>query len=92
MKMRQIDGLDIPSHGSARLEANGKHLMMFNLNKDLAEGEHVMLLLEFDDGSKQEVMVMVTKMVGMNHGDDMAKDMETGMQKVTPTKAEIHAD
>ncbi len=90
MKMRQLEGLIIPAHGTASLEANGNHLMMFNLSKDLLENEHIMLNLEFDDGSKQQVMAIVKRTIGMAHGQTM--NHESSMQKITPTKKEIYSE
>jgi copper(I)-binding protein len=47
MRMRQLDGLDIPAGGSVELAPGGTHLMLMGLTQPLVEGEEVELILRF---------------------------------------------
>lgn len=59
MKMRQIQGIEIPSHGSFALEPKGYHLMLMDLKAPLKKGESFDLELEFHNGHKEDVSVKI---------------------------------
>jgi len=48
MKMRKLEGIDVPAKGSLVLEPGGMHLMLIGLKAPLAEGQSVPLELRFD--------------------------------------------
>ncbi len=49
MKMIHLEeGIEIPAGGCALLERGGFHVMLMGLNEDLAEGDDVELVLEFE--------------------------------------------
>lgn len=54
-RMRMVDGMDIPAHGSAALEPGGFHFMLTAPTRTLKTGEQVILTLRFDDGSELPV-------------------------------------
>lgn len=54
MRMRPIDGVDIPAGGSATLEPGGKHIMLINVPA-LEAGQTVTLTLTFESGLTQTV-------------------------------------
>ncbi len=80
MKMRQLEALEIPANGQAMLGANANHLMLFDLNQNLVEGESIQLTLGFDDGSSQDIMAVVTRLTGSS-----SNDLDDVMHKITPT-------
>ena len=61
MKMRQLQKLEIPAHGSVTLKPKSYHVMMIQLNKKLTEGEKRKMTLIFDNGKKIEIEAPVKK-------------------------------
>jgi periplasmic copper chaperone A len=60
MMMQEMDGgLVIEADGHAHLEPGGNHVMLMDLQQELAPGDEVSLTLEFDDGSTQELLLPV---------------------------------
>jgi copper(I)-binding protein len=55
MSMQQVDGIDVPAGGSTALEPGGLHVMLLNVDQDLAVGDTVALTLTFDGGDEQMV-------------------------------------
>lgn len=47
MRMRELDGVDIPAGGSVELAPGGIHIMLMGLTQPLVEGEDVELTLRF---------------------------------------------
>ncbi|HET8898486.1 MAG TPA: copper chaperone PCu(A)C [Rhodanobacteraceae bacterium] len=54
-RMRMVDGMDIPAHGSAALEPGSYHLMLETPRHAIKLGERVVMTLHFDDGSELPV-------------------------------------
>ncbi|NVK41782.1 MAG: copper chaperone PCu(A)C [Oceanospirillaceae bacterium] len=50
MKMRRIDGIEIPAHHDHRLAPGGDHLMLIGLTQPLVDGDRVELTLQFSSG------------------------------------------
>ena len=48
MRMRAIEGIEIPARGRVRLSANGRHVMVQNLVRRLAPGSRIRLTLRFE--------------------------------------------
>lgn len=63
MKMRRIESIEVPANGKAVLEPGGLHIMLINLNDDLKIDQQVAITLEFKDGSTQEIMAPVRKIM-----------------------------
>lgn len=59
MRMRQVEGIEIPAQGAARLEPGGYHLMLIGVNRALAEGDRFPVSLEFEGAGVQVVEVEV---------------------------------
>src|SRR5450830_471477 len=49
MRMRQVDGIDLPAGQAVNLASGGYHLMFFDLKRQLKEGETVPVTLEVQD-------------------------------------------
>ena len=60
LRMRRIDGVDIPAGSRAALAPGGKHVMLIGLKQPLKAGAMVPLLLQFSDGSEYTVHAPVT--------------------------------
>jgi len=60
MRMREVEVIEVPAGGTAKLESGGLHLMLFDI--DAAEaGNHVPVTLTFDDGWQIEARFPVRR-------------------------------
>ena len=59
MRMRAVDGLDLPAGQPVNLASGGYHIMLFDLQRQLKEGEQVPLTLTVQgaDGKRESVAV-----------------------------------
>ena len=51
MSMEEVESLNIPAKGSVELKPGGAHIMLFDANRDLKEGESVWV--RFEAGTSQ---------------------------------------
>ena len=58
MKMREVDGIDLPAGQTVNLASGGFHIMLVGLNKQLNEGESVPLSLVVQRKGKNETVVV----------------------------------
>lgn len=58
-KMRKVDALTVPMHGSVELKPGGDHIMFIGLNEALKEGTKVPVTLSFEKAGKVTVEVPV---------------------------------
>lgn len=61
MKMQQVVSIVVPAGGQAQLKPHGDHIMVFNLQDQLKQGELVSVELTFDNGQTQNLQVPVRK-------------------------------
>lgn len=59
MKMRQLQGLDLPANKPVKLEPGGLHLMLLDLKKPLKPGDRVPLRLTIEQAGKKKSVVNV---------------------------------
>lgn len=59
MRMRQVDGIDLPAGQPVNLASGGYHLMFFDLKRQLKEGETVPVTLEVQDAAQKKSSVTV---------------------------------
>lgn len=61
MRMRQVPGIELPAGQLVNLASGGYHVMLFDLKRQLKEGESVELTLVLEDAAKkrQELKVAV---------------------------------
>jgi copper(I)-binding protein len=59
MKMRQVAGIDLPAGKAVELKPGGYHVMLIDLAKPIAAGDHVALTLIVEDASRQQRRVPV---------------------------------
>lgn len=59
MKMRKIDGLDVPAQGTLELAPKGNHLMLLDIKRAFRQGDMVPLTLEFAKAGKVDVELKV---------------------------------
>ncbi|MCK6264326.1 copper chaperone PCu(A)C [Vibrio sp. ZSDE26] len=68
MKMRQVQEITIPADGMVELKPGSLHIMLFDLEKPLIEGETIDLELSFKNGEKYSFTAPIKKvMAGMKH-------------------------
>ncbi|MCL1156630.1 copper chaperone PCu(A)C [Shewanella inventionis] len=61
VKMRQVTGFSIPSHGSLSLQPTGDHIMLLSLTAPLVVDDKVPLELIFEDGQQLIIELPVLK-------------------------------
>ena len=71
MKMRDIDGIDLPAGQAVTLKPGGYHIMLTGLAQPLTAGETFPLTLTFDKAGTREVTVTVQKVGSMGPGTAM---------------------
>lgn len=54
MRMRRLDGLDLPAGQSVRLESGGNHIMLFDIKRPLEPGARVPLTLILEENGKKK--------------------------------------
>jgi copper(I)-binding protein len=52
MKMREVQGFDVPARGSFELKPGGAHLMLMDLKRPIKKGEKVPLTLKLEKGGE----------------------------------------
>ena len=55
MRMRQVDGIDVPAGGTVTLAPGGLHLMLEELKAPLKQGETVPLVLTFQHAGERRI-------------------------------------
>ena len=63
MRMRAVDGIDLPAGKPVHLASGGYHLMFFELKQQLKEGETVPVTLTVQDAAKKQTSVTVQAQV-----------------------------
>lgn len=71
MKMRQVDGIDLPAGKAVALKPGGYHIMLMGLAQPLKEGQTFPLTLTFEKAGTQQVTVAVQKVGAMGPGTTM---------------------
>jgi periplasmic copper chaperone A len=66
MKMRAIEGLDLPVGKMVELKPGGYHIMMFDLEKPFTKGQKVPLTLKFKEGQKTFSQVVEAEVRGIS--------------------------
>ncbi|WP_322488508.1 copper chaperone PCu(A)C [Chloroflexus sp.] len=61
MQMRQVEAIEVPANGQVELKPGSYHVMLIGLNRDLKEGEEVLIKLTTRSGQTIEVKAPVRK-------------------------------
>lgn len=61
MRMRQVKEIAVPAKGETHLKPGSYHVMLIDMKAPLKEHDHVVITLEFSDGSSKEVHAMARK-------------------------------
>jgi copper(I)-binding protein len=69
VKMRQVEGFTIPSHGSLTLQPTGDHVMLLSLTAPLVIDDKVPLELIFEDGQHLMIELTVLKQTAAQHDE-----------------------
>jgi hypothetical protein len=70
MKMRAVDGIDLPAGQAVTLKPGGYHIMLTGLAKPLQEGQAFPLTLSFAKSPAREVTVTVQRVGSMAPGGE----------------------
>jgi copper(I)-binding protein len=79
MKMRQVDGIDIPARQTVALKPGGYHIMLTGLAKPLEAGQSFPLTLDFAKAGEKQVTVTVEKIGATGPGGGSAGMNMPGM-------------
>ena len=66
-RMLPVSQLEIPANSPLKLEPGGLHLMLFNPQRPLPEGETVTLIIHHSNGSKVTATAPVIRKTGEDH-------------------------
>ncbi len=78
MRMRKVDGVDIPAGGKAVFEPGGLHLMIFGLKERLITGDEIEVELEFEQAGKVTAPFWVEPRATPTSKDDREKGKKPG--------------
>lgn len=59
MRMRKVEAIEIPKHGTVKLEPGSLHLMFIDLNQPLNKGDVIPVTLVFEKAGKVEAKITV---------------------------------
>ena len=76
MRMREIPEILVPAMGQAELKPGGLHIMLINPTRALKEGDEVRIVVTLKDGSEQEIIAPVRKIMGMGQHKGMGHGMK----------------
>jgi copper(I)-binding protein len=71
MKMRPVEGIDLPAGQTVALKPGGYHIMLMGLAHPLTEGQTFPMTLTFAKGGTRDVTVSVQKIGAMGPGKAM---------------------
>jgi copper(I)-binding protein len=74
MRMRQVDGIDLPAGGTIQMKPGGYHVMLIGLHKPLKKGERFPVTLVFEKAGEVKTSVEVRSVGAMGGG--MKHDMK----------------
>lgn len=66
MRMREVEGIDVPAGGEVRLEPGGLHMMLIGLTQQLVEGESISATLIFEEAGEVPVTLEIKGPGAMN--------------------------
>jgi periplasmic copper chaperone A len=75
MKMRQVDGVDLPPGQKVTLKPGGYHIMLTGLAKPLEVGQSFPLTLDFANAGAKQVTVTVEKIGALGPGESAGGNM-----------------
>jgi len=75
MKMRQVEGVDLPAGTAVTLKPGGYHIMLMGLTQPLQPGQSFPLTLDFAKSGPREVNVTVEKVGAMGPGGQGSGEM-----------------
>ena len=74
MRMRQVEGVDVPADGEVMFKPGSYHIMFIDLHKPLKEGDRFPVTLMFEKAGKKTVEINVMGIGAMKGG--MKHDMK----------------
>ena len=68
MRMREVQGYDLPAGGRVELKPNGNHLMFVGIRQPFKEGDRIPATLRFEKAGEVRVEFRVQALGGWGHG------------------------
>lgn len=91
MRMRQVDGIEVPAGKGVMLRPGSYHVMFMGLDKPLKEGDKFPLTLTFEKAGKKTVEVTVMGVGAMKPGGHgMDRDRDHDREKGSHERGEGH--
>jgi copper(I)-binding protein len=84
MKMREVDGVDLPAATAVTLKPGGQHIMLTGLAHPLREGDSFPLTLSFAKGGNEQITVAVKGVGAMGPPGMMAPHSNLPMTMPMP--------
>lgn len=81
MKMRRVQGIDVPAGGSVALKPGGYHVMFMGLRQPFKKGESFPLTLVFEKAGKVDVSVKIQGVRSMGKSGMHGNMMHDGKMK-----------
>jgi copper(I)-binding protein len=78
MKMRPLNGIDVPANQPVTLKPGGIHIMLQGLNEPLQAGKSFLLTLTFEKAGQKQVAVEIEKAGAAGPGGQAGMDMPMG--------------
>ena len=75
MKMRPLNGIDVPANQPVTLKPGGVHIMFMSLNEPLQAGKSFPLTLTFEKAGQKQVEVTIEKAGATGPGGHAGMDM-----------------
>lgn len=82
MRMKHIEGIDIPAKGTATLKPGGNHIMLMDLKSQLKEGTTYPVTLTFKHTGQVTVQVQVERMDGKPVKSEPMEGMHGSMESM----------
>ena len=67
VRMREVQGYDVPAGGSFELKPGGAHLMFVDIRQPFREGERIPATLKFEKAGEVRVQFHVGRLTGHSH-------------------------
>jgi periplasmic copper chaperone A len=83
MKMVKLDSIDVPGNGQLQFSPGGKHLMLFDAKRELANGDSVKVTFTFSNSGPIETNFVVLTVIPPSTG---ASDPMAGHDMSAPSK------
>jgi copper(I)-binding protein len=68
LRMREVQGYEVPANGSFELKPGGAHLMIVDIKRPFREGDRIPVTLRFERAGKKQVELQVSRVAPAGAG------------------------